>query len=326
MGLDWLLTEFRGEAVNSWIYPRFKLFYNPLLRYADLFVAHPGLPFSFAGPRRLLSYYMVNPFQLRYGPNLRIFSLSPILLVCVTVLPVFVLFYKKSDRFLRWLAFTLLLGYGVKLINYPLLEPPKSEVFQWLPAAILVACSVESWGSLVGKTRRRVLTILVLVLLPIIYINAYRTYRYYSGYIKTYSFANTEKMAATFNQSWYVQNLNEEDTLFGRHPNQVCYIKKPKLVLFFWEAMHFVPWETIEDRIDRLDPTAIYDDSKPPKEFESRYDEILPILENRDPALHGMLTEVFSTYERNYVLKEKFLSAHYDPVMNDGAGTIYRRK
>ena len=90
--------------------------------------------------------------------------------------------------------------------------------------------------------------------------------------------------------------------------------------------MHFVPWETIEDRIDRLKPTAVYDDSKPPKEFESRYDKILPIIENRDPALHGMLTEVFSTYERNYVLKEKFLSAHYDPVMNDGAGTIYRRR
>jgi len=63
--------------------------------------------------------------------------------------------------------------------------------------------------------------------------------------IKSNSLATAEITAARFNQKWYIENFGKEDTIFGRHTNELYYITKEKVIPFYWEAMYFVPREII---------------------------------------------------------------------------------
>jgi hypothetical protein len=344
MGLDWLINGFTGSNINSWIDPFYRIFYNHYTLYSDLFVSNPNLPYFYAGIKRLLSYYLVNPFQTRFGPSMGLFSHSPISLIISVFFPIYVIFSKKSDSFLRLLALSLSFGYVLKLINYPLLDPPKSEIFQLLPATILLSCLVQKWqGADIankeknwnittgkqpeqtnGKTRI-ILTAIVIILLPLVYLNAYRMKDAYID-IKSNIIASAETMAARFNQKWYIDNLSKEDTLFGRHTNELCYITKPKVIPFYWEAMYFVPWEIIEKRINDLNVTVIYDSSLPSNVVKSRYDKLMPIIKQRDKHLFEELGEIFITYENNYILKNRFLNTYFSRVGCDDVGQIYKRK
>jgi 4-amino-4-deoxy-L-arabinose transferase-like glycosyltransferase len=326
MGLDWVLTDLTNGHPNSWIYPFYKIAYNNFVRYNDLFVKHPNLPYSIAGTLRVLSFYLVSPLKLHFGGNLNIFSHSPVAFLVGVIAPFFIAFSKKVDYFFRWLACVLLFAYGVKLLNYPLLEPPKSEIFQLLPTAIIFSYFISKvkylWR---GKVRnnKSVFKIIMVLLLPIIYINTFRIWPQYHNLIKHYSFAKQEKISEAFEQKWYIDNLTEKDILLGLHPNQLCYIKKPKVIPFFWESMHFVPWEIIEKRIVDLKVSVIYDSSYFPDKARDRYIEILPIVKKRDKTLYRRIENYLLMYEKNYTLKEEFLHKNYKEVASDYAGKIY---
>jgi len=344
MGLDWIINGFTGNNTNSWIDPFYRIFYDNYTRYSDLFIANPDLPYFYAGIKRVLSYYLINPFQTSFGPNLSLFSHSPILLFIGIIFPIYVIFSKKTDHISKLLALILSFGYVLKIVSYPLLDPPKSEVFQLLPATILLSAFLNKWwcadiikkgeNCIVGpreqceqisRKKKIVLTAAMIVLLPLVYMNAYRMKDVYAD-IKFNIFASTEAMADRFNQKWYKDNLSDKDVLFGRRPNEICYIEKPKIVPFFWEAMYFIPWEVIERRINDLNVTVIYDPSLSPNIIRSRYEKIMPIIKQRDKSLFDKLEKIFVVYERNYVKKSIFLSIYYERVGADDVGQIYRRK
>lgn len=326
MGFDWVVTDLTDNNPISWIYPYYKIGYNSFDRYSDIFIKHPDLPYSLAGVLRVLSYYFVNPFRLYFGGSLNVLSHSPVAFFVVAICPFFIALSRKSDYFLKWLACTLLFAYGFKLLNYPLLDPPKSEIFQLLPTVILLSYFISivkyEWK---GKVLDNgwILRIVMVFLLPIIFINTYRIFPQYHGYIKSYSFASMEEISSRFNQKWYIDNLKEGDTLFGRHLNQLCYISKPKVVPFYWEAMHFVPWERIERRIKDLNVNVIYDSSYTPDYVRSRYIKILPIIMKRDRVLYSKIEDYLLMYEKNFSLKEKFLSKNCIEATSDPGGKVY---
>ena len=338
MGLDWTVFDLTNKHPSSWIYPFYKIDYNNFVRYSDIFVAYPNLPYSLAGTLRVLSFYLVNPFKLYFGGHLNTQSHSLVALLVVVIFPFFIAFSKKVDYFLKWLACALLFAYVIKLLNYPLLDPPKSEIFQLLPAAILFACifdkikyareSREDRDFDLNITRNNIFpfNIIIIVLLPIIYINAFRIWPQYHYLITNFSFANQEKISEDFQQKWYIDNLTERDILLGRHANQICYIKKPKVIPFYWEAMSFVPWETIEKRINELGVDVIYDSSGTPENLRGSYVKVLPIIKKRDPNLFSDIENTLLMYEKNYCLKEQFLKKNYTNVANDHAGKIYVAK
>ena len=344
IGLDWLINGFTGNNINSWIDPFYRIFYNHYTRDSDLFVSNPDLPYFYSTIKRLLSYYLVNPFQTHFSSSLSIFSHSPISLIISVIFPIYVIFSKKADRFLRLLALILSIGYVLKLINYPLCNPPKSEVFQLLAATILLSCFILRWQDtdiaekeitcnietgkqyeLINGKNTLILTVIVIFLLPLVYVNSYRMKDVYIE-IKSNSFAPAETMAVRFNQKWYIDNLSKEDTLFGRRTNELCYITRPKVIPFFWEAMYFVPWDIIEKRINDLNVTFIYDPSLPPNVVRSRYDKLMPIIKQRDKHLFDELGKIFIIYENNYTKKNRFLSTYYGRVGADDVGQIYQRK
>jgi hypothetical protein len=340
MGIDWIINGLTGNSINSWIDPFYRIFYNNFTRYSTLFVSNPDLPYCYAGIKKLLSYYLVNPFQTHFGSSLSIFSHSPISLLISFFFPVYMIFSKKTDYCSKLLALTLGLGYILKVISYPLLEPPKSEIFHLLPVTILLSLFInkslnadiikEETSNIKNVTqhngkKRMILTSVIIILLPLVYINAYRMKDVYSD-IKSNMFASTDKMAARFNQKWFIDNLSNEDVLFGRKPNEICYITKPKVIPFFWEAMYFVPWEVIEKRINNLNVSVIYDSSLPPNVVRAQYDKLMPIIKQRDRHLFNELGKIFVLYENNYLLKNRFLGIYYTSVNASDLGVIYKRK
>ncbi len=342
MGMDWLINEFTGSSENSWTDPFYRIFYNHYMRYQDLFVTNPDLPYFYAGIKKLLSYYLVNPFRTHFSSDFGIFSHSPVSFAIGIVFPIYVIISKRTDHFSKLLAGILSFGYILKLISYPLLDPPKSEVFQLLPATILLSCCVNKWRStniregttykyalrkqhaLMNGNYGIIVVALVTILLPLVYINAYRLKDSYFD-IKTNMLAPAETMAVRFNQQWYIDNLADDDVLFGRRPNEICYISEPKVIPFFWESMYFVPWRTIEKRINELNVTVIYDPSVPPGILSARYNNIMPIIEKRDKYLFCKLNKLFMLYEHNYRDKNNFFKKYYTAVGADNVGQIYRR-
>jgi hypothetical protein len=326
MGFDWTLTDLINNHPNSWIYPFYKIAYNNYEIFGDIFVKHPNLPYSLAGALKVLSYYLVNPFKLHFGGQLSIYSHSLVAFLVVAIFPFFVAFSKKVDYFFKWLAWVLLFAYGLKLLNYPLLNPPKSEVFQLLPTAVLLSYFLSKFEYVRGfkiSDNKLVFKATIVFLLPLIYINAFRIWPQYHGLIYSYSFAGQEKIAKDFQQEWYIDNLVESDVLFGLHLNQILYIKKPKVIPFYWEAMHFVPWERIERRIKDLNVNVIYDSSYTPDYVRSRYIKILPIIMKRDRVLYSKIEDYLLMYEKNFSLKEKFLSKNCIEATSDPGGKVY---
>jgi hypothetical protein len=339
MGLDWLLMGLHNDKPISWIYPFYKIEYNNFLRYRELFIINPDLPYSLAKIINIFSYYIFNPFKLHFDNYMSFIFHTPVSFF-VVISPVVLIFIKKIDYFFRWLSYALISGYGLMIFSYPLILP-KSELFQLIPTAILVSCALNSLNiTTIQKNtsfqlfKKKIsfkinktlgVNLLLILLLSIVFINAYRILPHYYGLIKIYSFSNIETFENTFKQKWFVDNLSEKDTLFGRHSNQICYIEKPKIIPFFWESLYFVPWKIVEKRIDDLKVNVIYDSSKKPTELEDSFKKILPILRKRDPDLASKVEQIIFLYDKNYFLKNMYLSTQFQRVAGDSSGMIFYR-
>lgn len=337
MGLDWTITTPDRVPRETWIYPFFQLEYHPLLRYRHIFEASPDFPVHLAQVKELFSYYLRNPLKVTKYPDW-LFSHTPLALALALLLPPVVALARRCDPYLRWLAAVLLGGYLIKLFNFPLIIPPKSEMFQIVPTAMLAAICLSryfatDWNVTGDGQFSRLACLLrnparacLLILLPFAIINLYYVGSQYRSLIKTYSFKSQEQIATIYNQKWLRDNLTEKDILFGKIANQICYIHKPEIHQFFWESMLFAPWQRIEQRILATRANYIFDSSQAPEKFLSGYQKILPIIQRRNPSMHARLVAALELYTANYARKTAFLERHFELVHQDATGTVYRKR
>lgn len=337
MGLDWTITTPDRVPRETWIYPYFQLEYHPLLRYRHIFETSPDFPLHLAQVKELFSFYLRNPLRITKYPEW-IYSHTPLALALALLLPPVVALTRRCDPYLRWLAAVLLGGYLIKLFNFPLIIPPKSEMFQIVPTAILAAIclnryfstdlSVTGDGHLsrVARLLRNPARATQLILLPFAIVNLIYVGGQYRSLIKSYTFKGQERVATIFNQKWLRDNLTEKDILFGKVANQICYISKPQIHQFFWESMLFVPWQRIEQRIIATRANYIFDSSQVPEKFLSGYNNILPVIQRRNPSMHARLITAIELYRTNYSSKKAFIEQHFELVFRDSTGTVYRKR
>ncbi|WP_061215002.1 hypothetical protein [Syntrophomonas wolfei] len=340
-GLNWVPAD---ATVSSWYGPYQKMMFNHYLRYSDIFIKYTEFPYCFAGILSLFKYYTFNPFIVGNIWSLQFFH-SPLSLL-VILFSLTIIFSRKVEPFYKWLASVIMLGYVAKLINYPFLLPPKSEVFQIVPATILFACVLNNSLTIntnnkkklnknnkklenkqflnkLTSNNRLLVNLFIVLLLPLIYINAFRVWPMYSYVIDRYSFASKKEVASDFRQQWYNDNLTNKNVVFGRGQNEICYIVKSKAIPFFWESMYFVSWNVIEERMNKLHVDVIYDSSAEPNSIKPSYEKILPVIKKRDHKLYMEINKALLLYEKNYGLKQVYLNNHYKQVTSDGLGLIY---
>jgi hypothetical protein len=293
--------------------------YSKFVRYASEYGSTSFPPESLTPLAILLSRYLNNPFQLSVTGSMTAYSVSPIALVVnLVVFPPLFFLIARRNTMLLWTATTLWLAYAAKLATYPFVDPPKSELFQIVPTALTlaVALRVRHW--------ERLLRGLTVCLLLLAVMNGVRSYKRYSSTIRRYTRAPIEDVADSFRQKWYRDHLSSSDVLFGRLMNEYAYIDKGRCIPFFWRALYFVPWKTVEQRIDALGVTVLYDSTAPPAHLIPP--DIAPFAERTDPALYKTTRQMEATYLANYEAKEKYLSQHFVFETSDGYGKIYVRK
>lgn len=319
-----LVAERLGIAsVKSWYEPMVSLGYSggytKFVRYASDYGHSAFPPESLVRQTILLKDYLNNPFQPSISGRMTANSLSPIaLLVNLIVFPALFYLFARGRTMLLWSAATLWLAYAAKLISYPFLDPPKSEIFQIVPTALLlgIALHLRGW--------RRTLQVLTFCLLVFGAINALRTYKTYSSTIDRYSGASIDEVAESFRQKWYRNHLHSSDVVFGRLMNECTYIDQGRCIPFFWRALYFLPWPTIQNRIEALGVTVLYDSTSPPSVLMDP--SVAPLARRTDPALCRTVETMEAMYRANYKAKETYLSEHFARETSDGYGVIYVRK
>ncbi len=308
------------EPYSGWYEEFVRIFLaRPYLRYPAEFVATPYLAPVLAPIRDALRSYWTNPLELTLGAAVSQMSHAPTsLLVTCAVFPLVTWLGARQRPFYTWAGAWLWLAYLLMLFTYPFLKPPKSQVFQFIPAFLVFA------GAYWSLARERVGAGVLVALAPLMLINAYRIYPEYRSVVVNSVVKSRQVIAASHRQAWYNENLTGQDVLFGRLPNECTYIEKPACVPFWWQAMYFVDWEVIERRLTDLNVTVIYDSSQPPDvEFPQGR---MPLIERKDPALAQEVKDSERRYRANYAKKVEFLARAYTVATNDSYGTIYRRK
>ena len=315
-GLDIVLHDFGYELMDGWL-PHYGIFSSNLFTYPSFFREYPDIPIIAPGLITLLKSYTASPFA--YTDNISLLWWSPLaMLASMVSLVVLVhhLFLAKggSEKLWAWVLVFLFSAYTLKLATYPFLYPPKSEIFHIIPMFLVV-------GVTVARLNKNQLRAIIAVLLVVSASNAIQLSGPFVANIRKYSGASKRAVATYHRQVWYNDALEEGDVVFGRALNECTYIEPAECIPFIWQSLFFVEWDVVQDRVQEIEPTVIYDSSPHP---DSIFPFSLELIERRFPSIHEELGSIDSRYRMNYLAKEIFLETNYEFVTNDTYGNLYR--